>query len=42
MLMREFRSLTALGRITRDDCGAPVAVYAAYRLAVPAGALQRR
>jgi hypothetical protein len=42
MLTREFRSVTALGRITRDDRGAPVAVYAVYRLADPAGALPSR
>jgi 4-amino-4-deoxy-L-arabinose transferase-like glycosyltransferase len=42
MLTREFRSVTTLGRITRDDRGAPVAVYRVYRLADPAGALHRR
>jgi hypothetical protein len=41
-LARQFRSVTALGRITRDDRGTPVAAYAIYRLADPAGSLHRR
>jgi hypothetical protein len=42
MLARQFRSVVALGRITRDDRGTPVAAYAIYRLAGPVGVLYQR
>jgi 4-amino-4-deoxy-L-arabinose transferase-like glycosyltransferase len=41
-LARQFRSVAALGRITRDDRGTPVAAYAIYRLADPVGSLRQR
>lgn len=42
MLTRQFRTVAALGRITRDHQGAPVAAYVVYRLADPIGPLHQR
>ena len=42
MLSRQFRTVTPLGRLTRDHLGAPVAGYAVYRLADPVGPLHQR
>jgi hypothetical protein len=41
-LSQQFRSVAPLGRLTRDHQGAPVALYAVYRLADPVDPVHQR